>query len=91
MSNKLNLKKVFDSNISLNIATDGLSSNISLNFFDELRAALFTHSDFDLLELSKILLFSSTNAAAKSLGLELGVMQWRFLSKYSKYSSAKTQ
>ncbi|EDO9795157.1 metal-dependent hydrolase [Campylobacter fetus] len=75
LSNKLNLKKVFDSNISLNIATDGLSSNISLNFFDELRAALFTHSDFDLLELSKILLFSSTNAAAKSLGLELGVIK----------------
>lgn len=72
---KLNLQKVLNAKIPLNIATDGLSSNNTLNFFDELRACLFAHSDMELLALCKTLLYSSTNQAAKALGLENGVIE----------------
>ncbi|QKG28663.1 MULTISPECIES: metal-dependent hydrolase [unclassified Campylobacter] len=68
----LNLQNLLDQNISFNIGTDGLSSNISLNFLDELRANLLIHSDFDLKNLAKILLLASTSWCAKSLNLNLG-------------------
>ena len=71
----LDLKKVLDSGVNLNIATDGLSSNISLNFFDELRANLLIHDEFDLQELAKTLLLSSTLNSAKALGLNLGSIE----------------
>lgn len=68
----LNLKKVFSNNLDLNIGTDGLSSNISLNFFDELRTNLIIHDEFDLHKLAEILWISSTNKAAKALNLNSG-------------------
>ena len=58
--------------MSLNIGTDGLSSNMSLNFLDELRANLLIHAEFDPLELAKILLLASTKNAAKALNLDSG-------------------
>lgn len=72
---KLNLDPILSNDLSLNIATDGLSSNYSLNFFDELRAALFTHSNVDLLNLAKILILGSTKNPANSARLNLGVLQ----------------
>lgn len=68
----LNLKAVRKAGIALNIATDGLSSNVSLNFLDELRANLFIHEGKNLCEFAKFLLLASTNFAAKSAGLNLG-------------------
>ncbi len=65
----LELKKVHDLKVNLTIGTDGLSSNISLNIWDELRAALFAHMDIDVLELSKQLILASTRNGAKALNL----------------------
>lgn len=67
---KLNLKKLIKSGLNFSIGTDGLSSNISLNFFDELRANLLIHSDLNLEILAKSLLLAATNGDA--LGLNLG-------------------
>ena len=65
----LNLKNVNDANINLSIGTDGLSSNISLNMWDELRSSLFAHCDNDLCALSKQLILSATKNGAKALNL----------------------
>ena len=53
-------------------ATDGLSSNDSLNIFDELRSALLLHNDIPIQELATTLLKSVTSNAADVLGLECG-------------------
>lgn len=66
----LNLKRIMKHNIPLCIGTDGLSSNISLNIWDELRSALFAHMDFDVLELAKYLVNAATRNGAYALGLE---------------------
>ena len=58
----------------LNLATDGLSSNISLNLWDEMRAALMLHFKADIEKLSKRLLLMSTKNAAKALRLNNGVL-----------------
>lgn len=59
----------------LNLATDGLSSNISLNLWDEMRAALMLHSQADMDKLSERLLKMSTKNAAEALGLNNGVLE----------------
>lgn len=71
----LNLKKLIKSNVSLNIGTDGLSSNLSLNMFDELRAAIFTHSNVELNMLCKILFKAATLGGAKALNINSGVLE----------------
>ena len=53
-------------------ATDGLSSNYTLNLFEEMKIALFMHHGADLLTLSKRLLQSVTKDAAQALGLNTG-------------------
>jgi len=53
-------------------ATDGLSSNTSLNIFDELKTALFIHQESDLNSLSKELIKSVTSNAADALKLNRG-------------------
>lgn len=68
----LNLRKLLASKLNFSIATDGLSSNISLNFFDELKANLLIHRDIDLNKLSKILWLGGTLYAAKSINFNLG-------------------
>ncbi|MGP1485286.1 MAG: aminofutalosine deaminase family hydrolase [Campylobacter sp.] len=69
---RLDLANLINQKIEFNIGTDGLSSNISLNFFDELRANLLIHNEFDPLELSKILILASTLNAAKAIRLDSG-------------------
>lgn len=73
VSNRLLTNDILDleqcKDINIAIGTDGLSSNISLNLFDELRNALFMHVDTNLNILSKNLLYYATNGGAKTLGL----------------------
>jgi len=57
---------------SFTLATDGLTSNISLNLWDELRAALFIHENIDIDILSRKLLNSVTSVAGDSLELNKG-------------------
>ncbi|HIO90612.1 MAG TPA: metal-dependent hydrolase [Campylobacterales bacterium] len=65
---KLDIKDI--NNFTL--ATDGLTSNISLNLWDELRSALFIHENIEIDELSRKLLSSVTAKAGDSLGLNKG-------------------
>lgn len=57
------------------VATDGLSSNDSLNIFDELRAAIMLHNDIPIQELSLHLLRAVTSDAAEILGLNCGTIE----------------
>ncbi|WP_267525120.1 aminofutalosine deaminase family hydrolase [Campylobacter sp. MG1] len=59
-SKKINLKNVLKNNIKLSLGTDGLSSNDSLNFFDELRANIILHNEFDLEKIAYILFKTAT-------------------------------
>ena len=58
--------------LPFSVATDGLSSNDSLNIFDELRAALMLHNHIDIQQLALQLLQNVTSDAAKALGLNGG-------------------
>ncbi len=68
---KLDIKDIKN----LTIATDGLSSNISLNLWDELRSAIFIHESLDLDFLAKKLLLAVTKNAANALKLKKGVLK----------------
>ena len=71
LNNKtLNLNKIDKEYLS--IATDGLSSNNSLSLFDELRNALFMHTEAPLNILAAQLLKAATKGGAKALGLNKG-------------------
>lgn len=78
----LNFKKIqnFD---KVNIATDGLSSNNSLNFFDELRANLFMHNEFNLQKMAKILLRMATFGGANALNYKAGEISSDFDADFS--------
>jgi cytosine/adenosine deaminase-related metal-dependent hydrolase len=71
-SKKLNIQKILNMNIPISIGTDGLSSNNSLNMFDELRALLFLHSTSDVIQLSKNLLNFATLMGANALNINSG-------------------
>ena len=70
--NNTNLNLDYIEDINLAIGTDGLSSNNSLNMFDEMQSALFTHTNQDLEKLAQRLLIASTKGGAKALGLNKG-------------------
>ena len=55
--------------------TDGLSSNYGLDLFEEMKIALFMHSETPLLPLARRLLRSSTVEAARALGLNTGAVE----------------
>jgi cytosine/adenosine deaminase-related metal-dependent hydrolase len=59
-------------NMPYSIATDGLSSNDSLNIFDELRATLMLHHLAPIQKLANKLIKSVTSDAADILGLNCG-------------------
>lgn len=71
----LNLKTLEEFNIPFTTATDGLSSNYTLDLFEELKIALFMHSHLPIETLAQKLLDSVTINAAKALGLNTGVIQ----------------
>lgn len=68
----LDLKKLQEHNIRWICATDGLSSNYKLDLFEEMKCALFMHSNMPLLELAKQLIRSVTKDAADALGINSG-------------------
>jgi cytosine/adenosine deaminase-related metal-dependent hydrolase len=78
VSNRLLNSRVFDIekaknlNIDYITATDGLSSNFSLNLFEELKCALFAYYDLSLKVLPYDLLESVTRNPANALGLNSG-------------------
>lgn len=72
---KLDLEAVQKENINLTLGTDGLSSNISLSLWDEMRSALMMHAECELSSLAKTLLQSVTCNAAKALQLPCGVLE----------------
>jgi len=71
----LSLDTIEDHGIKWLCATDGLSSNYTLNLFEEMKVALFMHKDTDLLPLAKSLLNSVTIDAAKALNLNTGSIE----------------
>ena len=72
---RLSFKKLLASGLNYNIATDGLSSNFSLSFLDELRANLMIHDELGLAELARVLILGATRNAAAALGLNLGELK----------------
>ncbi len=70
-SKKLDIKKVKN----LTLATDGLSSNSSLNLWDEMRAALMIHESIDPNLLAKELILASTANASKALYKNSGMLE----------------
>jgi len=64
-----------DLSLPFSVATDGLSSNDSLNIFDELKAAIMLHNDIHIQELSERLLRAVTGDAADILGLNCGKIE----------------
>ena len=72
---KLDLEKVKNNYIEYSVATDGLSSNYSLNLFKEIRAALLMHTDLHPKYLAKDLLKAVTKVAAKELNLNNGSLE----------------
>ena len=72
---RLSFKKLLASGLNYNIATDGLSSNFSLSFLDELRANLMMHDELGLVDLARALILGATRNAAAALGLNLGELR----------------
>lgn len=70
---RLNLKNVVNNNLTF--ATDGLSSNLSLSLWDELRAVLGIYHDENLSSLSKFLIKCVTKNAAIALNLNNGELK----------------
>jgi cytosine/adenosine deaminase-related metal-dependent hydrolase len=62
-------------NMPYSVATDGLSSNDSLNIFDELRAAVMLHHQAPIQELSGKLIQTVTSDAADILSLDCGKIE----------------
>jgi len=69
---RLEIEKLQKLDILYSVATDGLSSNNTLNIFDELRAALMIHQGVELKDLASELINSVTSSAAEILKLECG-------------------
>jgi len=71
-SGLLNLENIKNKLINYSVATDGKSSNYSLNLFKEIRAALLMQTELHPKYLAKDLLKSVTVNAAKQLNLNNG-------------------
>lgn len=71
----LNIKKVLKNALSLNIGTDGLSSNFSLNILNELKAALFANPNLELNSFARELLLAATIGGARALGTNNGMIK----------------
>ena len=71
----LDIKMLFEEELSFVCGTDGLSSNYSLNLFEELKVSLFMHEHAELSTLALILLHSVTTQAGKALALPVGAFK----------------
>ncbi len=71
----IDINALEDAKIDWLCATDGLSSNYTLNLFEEMKIALFMHHGQDLLPFAKKLLESVTCKAADALGLNSGSIE----------------
>ncbi len=72
---RLKLELLEEKGISWLLGTDGLSSNSSLDLWDEMRAALMLHSKAPLERLAMELLRAATSRAADALNLPAGRIQ----------------
>lgn len=72
---RLAIEKIQELHMPFSVATDGLSSNWSLNIFDELRAALMMHYTEPMEVLSHQLIRAVTSDAATILGLNVGSIE----------------
>lgn len=72
---RLDLESLKNNEIPFCLGTDGLSSNYSLNMFDELRNALLIHYDLNIKLLAKDLLKSVTINAARALNINSGSIE----------------
>lgn len=68
----LDLQALEDQNIPFVCGTDGLSSNYTLDLFEEMKISLFMHPNDDLLSLSQKLWKGVTSDAAAALRLNCG-------------------
>jgi cytosine/adenosine deaminase-related metal-dependent hydrolase len=71
----LDIERVKNLQIPYSVATDGLSSNYSLNLFKEMRAALLMHIGLHPKYLAKDLIKSVTKNAGNILGLNNGSIE----------------
>jgi cytosine/adenosine deaminase-related metal-dependent hydrolase len=69
---RLPIEELIKLNMPFSIATDGLSSNNSLNIFDELRAGLMLHHLGELEKLASLLIQSITSIPAKIFHMNSG-------------------
>lgn len=68
----LDLKPLEEKHIRFVCGTDGLSSNYTLDLFEEMKIALFIHPNDDLLSLAQKLWQAVTSEAAEALRLNCG-------------------
>ncbi len=73
--NNASLNLSYINNIPLAMGTDGLSSNHTLNMFEELRDAIFIHTNLEPNQLSQKLLLAATHGGAFALGLQKGILK----------------
>ncbi len=69
---RLKIEELDELNVPLLLGTDGISSNISLNLWDEMRGALMLHYSASLESLALNLLKAVTSIAADGLNLPIG-------------------
>ena len=72
---RLPIEMLIELNIPFTIATDGLSSNNSLNIFDELRAGLMLHHLDSLEQLALLFIASITSKPADIFSLNSGKIE----------------
>ena len=72
---RLAIEELIELDMPFTLATDGLSSNNSLNIFDELRAALMLHHLGPLEELASLLIEGITSKPANIFSLNSGKIE----------------
>ena len=71
-SGAIDLQKLDKHDVKWVMGTDGLSSNYTLDLFEEMKIALFMHSDAPLVTLAQELITNATKTPAEALGLNRG-------------------